>query len=341
MEDYEELANNYVKEFYRYYYDKSKIVLERLPMISNLFLDMEEWITDFLNEYCIELNWNRITKADFTDKEKLINDFYNYLGIDFNMQQVLNDGSLDITTFTYEEALQNHDRLLCGRCASYKNHHIIDVCNNDLITDAVVWIHEFAHYRNDFNTKRNEISNLLTEAISFTYEFMFLDYLQQRGFIYESHAYLYSIFYTLFFHIYNAYYALQLVRVYEQFGTINKDNYNMLFNVDNYDECIKQTNTLFIDEEKDLMFYIEYGIADALSLYMFNEYKKDNSFLEKIEKLNYYIEDKSLEECLDLIGITNFNDNGFEDFQNFDKIKDAVEVMKNRILCSKFIRKRQ
>ena len=63
---------------------------------------------------------------------------------------------------------------------------------------------------------------------------------------------------------------------------------------------------------------------------MFNEYKKDNKFFNKIEKLNNSINNKSFNECLNIIDIKDLND-------LVDKFKVSVLEFKEYLdsLCNK------
>ena len=340
MEEYEELINEYIANYYSFVHDENKKVFSLLPVIRTLFLYLEGWLTDFFNAYNFEIDWAKISKADFLEKERIINDFYKSLKVDFNMEEIINNGTFEVFTHSLEEAFNNHDYFLCGKCGKCGNDPIFDsivVNNNGLVTDAIVWVHEITHYRNSSKIIRTEISDLLTESISFAYELIFLDYIEKLGYKYEAAALRNSIFYSLFYHTYNSYFGIQLLTVYQQFGIINEENYTLMYSKEvPYDLVLEEFVSIFNDNDKDILFFIQYGLANALSFYMYNEYQKDNSFINKIEKLNNAIEDLSLEECLNIIGIVDFYENGLADMQNLDKIKESIEQVKANIIANDY-----
>ena len=340
MEEYEKEINEYIKHYYHYVYEENKKVFSLLPEIRTLFLYLEGWLTDFFNAYNFEIDWTKVSKADFVEKERIINNFYESLKVDFNMEEIIKNGAFEVSTHSLEEAFENHDYFLCGKCGKCGNDCAFDsivVNNNGLITDAIVWIHEITHYRNNSKILRSEISDLLTESISFAYELIFIDYLERLGYKYEAAALRNSIFYSLFYHTYNSYFGIQMLTVYQQFGKINEDNYNLMYSKEvPYDLVLEEFVSIFDGNDKDILFFLQYGLANALSFYMYTEYLKDNLFIKKIEELNSAIDNQSLEECLSIIGIIDFYDNGLADMQNIDKIKEAIEQVKANILANDY-----
>ena len=58
---------------------------------------------------------------------------------------------------------------------------------------------------------------------------------------------------------------------------------------------------------------------------MFIEYKKDNKFFSKIEKLNNSINDDSFNECLNIIDIKNLNELVDKFKKNVSKFKKYLD----------------
>ena len=80
---------------------------------------------------------------------------------------------------------------------------------------------------------------------------------------------------------------------------------------------------------------IMYILAAPLSIYMYEEFKKDNNFINNIKLLNDTLmnnntNDKTVVECLNIIGLSNYNEESLnkisESFKNY--INELEEAKK-------------
>ena len=133
--------------------------------------------------------------------------------------------------------------------------------------------------------------------------------------------------------------------LYNEIGKISKEDYELLFKMNDYDniintfkEIIKDTKTNITNFDKDILNNKEimdklndnfisdimYILAAPLSIYMYEEFKKDNNFINNIKLLNDTLmnnntNDKTVVECLNIIGLSNYKD------ESLNKIKEAYK----------------
>ena len=207
MEDLElkeKEINNIMNETFNNHYDEDKIIFNNLSTLRGLFLIVDNNLYDlFDNNREREIDWFKVSHADFMKKISIIKDFYRYLKINFDVAKPINDGTFIINTYSLEEAVDNQKLLIYGNCSNSIDDPIIRVQNNDLITDAIVWVHELSHYRNNKLEKEPEVRRLLTESLAFTYEYIFIDYLEKIGYVYESNEFKFEETINLFKHSYH------------------------------------------------------------------------------------------------------------------------------------------
>ncbi len=330
LKEKEEFLNEEFNHIFNTYCDIDKIIFENLKDLKELFLLVERNLIDLYKMYKNEnLDYNKVIKINFNEKIEIINNFYHDLGIDFDVNKLINDGTFDIFALNIDSLINNDGALTDGRQGEADNHFYISVFNSTLLTDAIIWVHEISHYRNDSLGIEPEIRRLLTEALAFTYEYIFIDYLDKIGYEYEGVLFKLNETKSLFRIIYDCYYVMNFLITYDTFGKISKENYLKLFSNNSYEDDFKRF--MYIIDNIPIREIIQYSIAVPLAIYMYEEYKKDNSFILKIEKLNESVKFKSLAECLNVINIVNYNENGLLDSQNIGKIKNALVNLNKEI----------
>lgn len=324
----EEEINEDLNLIFSRYVEKDGIIFKNLRALKKLFLQSEKSLFEIYKKYDgYKIDHTRVSKIDFVEKINIIDDFFASLNISFDLQKILVDGTFDIKTSEKNGQLIMPEK--DGYYSKNAEHFCISVYNNGLITDAVVWLHEIIHYRH-LNKRNNDIAaHYLTESLAFTYELLFLDYLESRGYTYEAQALRPLEAINLFRNVYECYYAMQIFILFDECGCVSEKNYKELFDKDDYEETIK--SYCRIVEKKDISSLIEYSIASVLSFYMYEEYKKDNAFLENIENLCNMPSNKSFQEHLNVIGFTTKDDMGFVNSENIEKIKSAIKAFEKGI----------
>ena len=156
-------TNTFLKSFFDATYNENKLLFNNMSniykLISFLYYNM-----DSLDVEKVDLRDG--TRADYMAKSKLIDNFYKNIGINFRMEEITSSGVLNIISTnnpkkaTYKEIYtSNNNYVIHEEC--YINirtqervvvdttyHKAINVYNNDLVTDSIIWVHEISHYRN-------------------------------------------------------------------------------------------------------------------------------------------------------------------------------------------------
>ena len=332
----EKEINEFLKNLFNTSYNENKIFLNNLKniyiLISFLYNNLEKLDID-------TKDLRNTTRKDYVEKTQLINDFYKSLGINFKVNDIEKNGTLNI--LETNEPIDATSQLTYGnnnyifyerRSFNFKTKEVITTCrnyhksinvyNNDLLTDSIIWVHEISHYKNQPEEKRHEVNDILTELIAYTEELLYIDYLKNIG--YEEETKIFKINeYQTFYNILNSsYYIIRIILLYYLLGSVSKENYLLLYKEDkNYNKALE----LFNKRKNDIRLCYHYSIA-IISLYNYIEYKKDKSFLEKIKRLNKEImTDISLEDALKIINLKL-------DRESLNKILDRINIYRNSLL---------
>ena len=336
LKDKEKSINRLINQIFEYHYDEDSAIFHNIKLFEEAFYIIKnnlQHIYDDNNEN--KIDWYKVKHADFLKKVSIINDFFKYLNIDYDINVPLSDGTFVINTNSFEEIMQDQSLIHNGSCGY--DHYIdggnyIEVSNNDLIVDAIIWVHELGHYHNITNAPEPEARKFLTESMAFTYEFIFTDYLKSIGYVYEAISYKINDTINLFKISYECFILIKFFLIYDTFSEINRENYLKIYKNDYYEQELERT--LNIIQTINIFLMIEYTIAAGLSLYMYYEYKKDHSFIKTIEQFNNAIKSKPFFDCLKLLGF-NVSDNYYKeekgDSLNAKKIIDSIKYLQNEI----------
>lgn len=333
----EKEINEFLKNLFNTSYNENKIFLNNLKNIYILI----SFLYDNLEKLDIDTkDLRNTTRKDYVEKTQLINDFYKSLGINFKVNDIEKNGTLNI--LETNEPIDATSQLTYGnnnyifyerRSFNFKTkedniisrnyHKAINVYNNGLLIDSIIWVHEISHYKNQPKEKRHEVNDILTELIAYTEELLYIDYLENIG--YEEEAKIFKIMeYQNLYNILNfSYYIIKITLLYYLLGSVNKENYLLLYKEDkNYNKVLE----LFNKRKNDIRLCYHYSIA-IISLYNYIEYKKDKSFLENLKRLNKEIMNYniSLENALKIINLKL-------DRESLNKILDRINIYRNSLL---------
>lgn len=333
----EKEINQFLKNLFNTSYNENKIFLNNLKNIYILI----SFIYDNLEKLDIDTkDLRNTTRKDYVEKTQLINDFYKSLGINFKVNDIEKNGTLNI--LETNEPIDATSQLTYGnnnyifyerRSFNFKTkedniisrnyHKAINVYNNGLLIDSIIWVHEISHYKNQPKEKRHEVNDILTELIAYTEELLYIDYLENIG--YEEEAKIFKIMeYQNLYSILNfSYYIIKITLLYYLLGSVNKENYLLLYKEDkSYNKALE----LFNKGKNDIRLCYHYSIA-IISLYNYIEYKKDKSFLANLKRLNKEIMNYniSLENALKIINLKL-------DRESLNKILDRINIYRNSLL---------
>lgn len=324
----EECTNKFLGEFFSCNYDRTKMLFDNL---KNIYILM-----NFLNnnmetiEEKVELqNMPRIT---LLEAEQLIDNFYKSIGIDFKLNDIIKDGTFDIVS-TNSPSEATYSEMTRGRNNYIEEHKTIEVFNNGLLSDTIIWVHEISHYRNQPETKRGEANDILTELLAFTEEFIYLDYLEKIGYTNEARMYKIEEYQNLHNFIKLGTPFVKIYLLYFLMGNVSKENYQELYKEDeDYDRNIEHFQRV-IQENQDAIFTILWYSISLISIYNYEKYKEDPNHLNKIKKLNTKImNDITLEDALKIIDIKLDGESLQEILKSINKLKEELIIEETNIV---------
>lgn len=336
----EERTNIFLKNFFSIVYDEDKLLFENLDIAFNLIVFLLKSFEEYINNYDKNMDINKISKFNFNEKISLINDFYQKLGINFNINEIINNGIFNpyIIGSDHEET-PTPSTASYGWCGFIDNKPSIEINDNNIITDAAIWIHEISHYRDLPKQKIfNPVRDILTESLAFTEEIIFLDYIDNLGYSYESAITKLNEFKMFYQILKNSYLTIKPYLIFDKLGEISRENYLLYFGYDDdYDIVLDNFTSNILDAQKyNIIYtYLQYCLAAALSIYMYIEYEKKPDFIHNIldlkEKLNSY----SFKECLTAINLSIFDENFYSKIKNSIKeFSFEIENGSDKIIAS-------
>lgn len=287
--------------------DLSRIAIAR---VGEFFLEND--IEPFMNEDFIPM--------DIMNKIELLKRFYQEKNIPLDLDLILSNGVIDLECRKLED--YSFQGAFKEGCNSYlEDKKSIEIYDHGILLDTVAWLHEFAHYRNQTDKDRSEMGKLFTETISFISELFYLDYLVDQG--YEVEDYYLDNLNGEAGMIKLVAPILHLLHVYSKTGEITKENFNSVYPDSStvkseFSEYSHPSDFSFhisyvLDDYHDsccdhdyywsIVVGIMYSLAFPLQVYLYEEYKKDPTIFNQVEKLNDSLPMTNFEECMKLIGI--------------------------------------
>ena len=275
----------YIEDFLLKLEVKNKLMYDKLIIYkeisnSNLY-NLQKY--NYVNNESITL-----TPATLEEKEKIIDSFFKSININFKLKELLENKTFEIK--------EDKNKIKFSGTNYYGNNddRKIEVYDNNLLLDSVVWIHEIMHYLNQPLYKRGMINDIFTEAISFAYEFIVTDYLGKIGYENDSRYFNNLILNTFNNFSYDSLCICEILMLYKDKKDISKELYKEYCVYDDYEKKIEKFIEIAKNKEIYFINILHYALAVPLSIYMFEEYKKDNSFIEKIKELNDNINNKTV-----------------------------------------------
>lgn len=352
--DKEKSANSFLKSFFDIEYNNNKLLFSNLGNIYSLITFLSHNIED-LDMEAPDLSCG--TRKDLAEKLKIIEGFYKSMKIDFNIEDIVKNGTFNIISTnnseeaTFSEMYSGNNNYTVTEESyinpktnqkeiTYKEYHeTINIYNNDLLTDSVIWVHEASHYRNQPYKQRWEVNDILTELVAFTEELIYIDYLKKIGYEEEANMFAVSEYNNLYCFLTRSYYIIRIVLLYYSLGEISKESYKMLYGED---EDYKKSLNIFFKEiqvNRKSIFTLLYYSVGAISMYNYIEYKKDPAFFDRIQELNNTLltNSASLEDSLKIINIS-LNE------ESLQRIVNNINIFKEKIKKeskTKVLRKKQ
>ena len=325
IKEREKETNNFLNDFYKHNYLEKKTLFENLKniyaLISYLYNNMKELELE-------NIDFREGREASLEEKIHLIEDFYKKIGVPFDFNKIIADGTFEVIRTNPLDDILDHE-LTNGKNNYHGNHKSIEVYNNGLLTDSIIWVHEISHYRNQTDNERNEVNDILTELLAFSESLIYTDYLESQGYKRESVMFKILEYKSLHIAIKLAYPSVRIYLLYFLLGEVSKENYLFLYKEDEDYEYALNAFDVLKEQDHDAIFTIIWYSIGAISMYNYEKFIEDNNYIEKIKLLNDKIQtDITLEEALQIIDIKL-------DSQSLTNILEAINKFKNRLIEEK------
>lgn len=317
----EKEINEFLNKFFLHYHPRRPLLFENIKGIYTLI----SYLNDNMEPLELEdIDFREVKEATLEEKINLIEDFYKSIEVPFDFNKIIQNGTFEIIRTNPLYDILNYE-LIRGSNNYYGEYKSIEVYNNGLLTDSIIWIHEISHYRNQTEDGRGQVNSLLTELLAFTESFIYVDYLENQGYKKEAIAFKISEYKNFYNIIKAAYLSVRIYLLYFLLGEISKENYKYLYKEDeSYEKALNVFENLK-EQAQDKIFTIIWYSIGAISMYNYEKYKEDNNYIEKLKELNDKIESMTLEEVLKIMDIKL-------DRESLSKIHEAINKFKNRII---------
>ncbi|MDD3241879.1 MAG: hypothetical protein PHQ64_03840 [Bacilli bacterium] len=249
---------------------------------------------NFFNEHSISINVEDLIKNNilvFNNSEKRVDPFYNFKasGVSY-----------------YEENLKKIN---------------VDLEYN--LFDSMIIIHEIMHYLNQPDNDRNINNHLLTEALSFGVEAIYIDSKIDTEYKNDAIDSLNNLARSNYMQMNIGYDLYKIIYLYKEKKDITKSAYDEMFSDDNYERMIDNFDK-YILTKKTIFNYTWNVLGYPLAVYLYEEYKENNHFIKNILEFNKSLFDNDFNFSLKVIGLDNLS-------MTKEKIEKSTELFIERI----------
>ena len=151
----------------------------------NDFLNMSCSVIDTLSSYekdfssTAEIVENN-PKLDFNTKVKIVEDFYKSIGINIDINKMINDG--DIYLYNSDDTITSHDKDVynINSVSGMEPYDIVYLTNTGKAIEASIWVHEIAHYLENQTSKEDIGSVVLSDTVAVSTELNFIEFAREK-----------------------------------------------------------------------------------------------------------------------------------------------------------------
>lgn len=259
------------------------------------------------------------------DLEKAINvaqDFLDEMNIKINIYDLINDG-----TIIFNNGFKNKNLKGESTFDKERNKKIIYIHKtNDLIMTAVL-IHELIHYYNQpLDDNRTLASEFLTEVTSYGYELIFLDRYLSGKYKNDAEDIFRCIINSLRWASFSIYAPVLSLKLYKN-NILTFEEIEKNMKLENYFNEMKD----FIKSGNKISGSLWNIIGYYLAIYIYIEYKKDNSFSNKLLELNNSMNNKSFMDCLKIINLNSIDEVFKKGTTNLEEYSNFVNSFENNV----------
>ena len=270
-----------------------------LDEIENLW-NLSNYIYDKYIDVIKEINFepHNFLYVSLEENISLAQQFLDKHNINVSIKELIANGNIifkkiDDKTAKSKDGTSYYDK---------DNKRVIEIYLNNNVIDSCILIHEIMHFSNQPESKRDFVSDLLTESLSYGMEFIYIEELKQIKYSDDLNIFMKFVMRMICKCMDKVYYCYKLILLYKKEKDISLETYNKVFKDNNYEktidcfeEYVKEHNLVVSDTWNVLGF--------PIAIYILETYKKDKSIIKKLMEYNKAINEKSYQECLSIIGL--------------------------------------
>lgn len=300
-----------------------EIIYDNINFFYSLNFHIIESLDSIFNDFNDEINISKMPIKSFYENIEIINIFYKKIGLNFEVNDVIKNGVLEYKFYNYNDE-DKINRLKYGyNCydGCSKNKEIC-ACNNGLITDSIILVHELSHYRNQVDNGRGIVGRFFTETLALTDELIYYDYLLNNGYKIDK-SFIQSNIYFFYQNALETLSVMELILLFSEIGGITLEDFKFYYKTsDDYNIDID----IFKDMNFDYSLLADtgYNVSFLVAPYLFYKYKKigDYSFLEHFN--NTIMNPKNdIIDCFNELGLNGLDENDIKvlrkDIKKFTK----------------------
>ncbi len=278
------------------FFSYNSFVLDEIEKLWNLLNYIYTNYSEVLKR--IEFEKNDISYVSLEENISMVQQFFDKHNINVSIKELIESGKF---------IFKKRDEFFSKEPSGYsyydqeKNKKIEILLENKII-DGCVIIHEIMHYLNQPEIERNFVSDLLTESISYGTEFIYVEELKQSSYNNEANKFMKVAASAICKLMDKTYYIYKLILLYKKEKDISLEAYNKVFKDNDYERMLEVFEQ-YANEKKFIIRDTWNVLGYHIAIYILETYKKDNDFIKILMEYNKAINEKSYQECLDIIGL--------------------------------------
>lgn len=289
------------------YHDK--YVFDNIEVFYRLNFLVLKLLEEPFKNFEKNIDISKMDKISSCETIKILNKFYKELNLDFDVSKLYNNGTIGYKFFDYDDE-DNYERFRIG--ANYydiiNDRKAIIACNNGVISDVDILVHELSHYRNDMTGGRTLVAQLFTETLALTDELVFYDFLIRNNYRFDPNFFKdsFCFFYDNSLELIP---LMELLLLYKEVGSISKKSFIDYYETDeDYNEDLECFEDM--PDDASLINAVSYTLSALIGPYLFYKYKEEKSY-KFLDEFNSMIIKDSMnsDKCFKKIGLNGLDEN--------------------------------
>ena len=284
-------------------------ITKNLDALLNISIILISNYIDSLYEIDTNPPFGNETKMEKETYIKLTEDYYKIHGFKLD----LHDLDIEFKKRDYDKISELRDGETLGLTYEKDGKLHITLPDYGLLLDSTVLIHEYSHSKNVLGNTTSA-NRILTEAIAFSEELLYVDYLEELGYSEDATRYKKESLRNFFSIALNNFTYTKVLALYNHYPNFSNEYYEEYYGPSDKEEKEEETKDLvdFLTNYQigiqQLLESLNYTLACIISAYMYETYKEDKTIFNKLQNLHTLSRENTLEECLQEIGLDLFSE---------------------------------